>query len=301
MRLTFWKTMPLVSLAVLGPLFLIAGNDIWQDFARWAVTQQRAFQNDMASGIQAIRAGNTGAWATLLVATGLYGFVHALGPGHGKFVIGGIGLGTQVSATRLTTVALASSLAQSIWAIILVYGGFFLLQASAAQFTDVADTYLAPASYLAAAAVGLVLVLRAIKAFRARTSARAHTDQMHSACGCRGHGPSADDVTRMTSLRGALLVVASIAIRPCTGALFLLVIAWQTGIVAAGAAAVIVMGLGTAATTILVAISSIFARNVVSASSRNLGVLTLAAPSLQLLSGLGIVWFALALLGNSNL
>lgn len=301
MRLTFWKTIPLVSLAVLGPLFLIAGNDIWQDFARWAVTQQRAFQNDMASGIQAIRAGNTGAWATLLVATGLYGFVHALGPGHGKFVIGGIGLGTQVSATRLTTVALASSLAQSIWAIILVYGGFFLLQASAAQFTDVADIYLAPASYLAAAAVGLVLVLRAIKAFRARTSARAHTHHMHSACGCRGHGPSADDVTRMTSLRGALLVVASIAIRPCTGALFLLVIAWQTGIVAAGAAAVIVMGLGTAATTILVAISSIFARNVVSASSRNLGVLTLAAPSLQLLSGLGIVWFALALLGNSNL
>ncbi|MEL6171062.1 MAG: hypothetical protein AAFR02_03480, partial [Pseudomonadota bacterium] len=169
-----------------------------------------------------------------------------------------------------------------------------------AQFTDVTDRYLAPASYLAIAAVGLLLVLRGLKAFRARTSARAHTHHTHSACGCGGHGPSADDVQRMTSFRGALLVVASIAIRPCTGALFLLVIAWQTGIVSAGAAAVIVMGLGTAATTILVAISSIFARSVLGASSRNLGILTLAAPSLQLFSGLGIIWFALVLLGNSN-
>lgn len=301
MRLTLWKTISLVALAMLAVLLLIAGNDLWQDLARWAVAQQRAFQNDMASAIQAIRAGNTGAWVALLVATGLYGFVHALGPGHGKFVIGGIGLGTQVSTARLATVALASSLAQSIWAIVLVYGGFFLLQASAAQFTDVADRYLAPASYLAIAVVGLVLALRGVKAFRARASARAHTHHTHSACGCGGHGPSADDLTKMRSLRGALLVVASIAIRPCTGALFLLVIAWQTDIAAAGAAAVLVMGLGTAATTISVAISSVFARTVVSASSRNLGVLALAAPSLQLFSGLGIVWFALILLRNSNL
>ncbi|MEM1040974.1 MAG: hypothetical protein AAGI12_16055 [Pseudomonadota bacterium] len=300
MRLTLWNTISLVSLAVLAALFLIAGNDFWQDLARWAVAQQRAFQNDMASAIHAIRAGNTGAWVALLVATGLYGFVHALGPGHGKFVIGGIGLGTQVSAARLAMVALTSSLAQSIWAIILVYGGFYLLQASAAHFTDVADSYLAPASYLAIATVGLLLVLRGVKAIRVRTSAPTHNHHCETACGCGGHGPSANDVTRMASLRGAVLVAASIAVRPCTGALFLLVIAWQTGIVAAGATAVIAMGIGTAATTILVALSSIFARSVVSASSRNVGVQTLAAPSLQLLSGLGIVWFALALLGNSN-
>ncbi len=301
MHLTFWNTLSLVSLAALATLFLMSGNDLWQDFAFWAMSQQREFQTDMASAIHAIRVGNSGAWAALLVAAGLYGFVHALGPGHGKFLIGGIGLGTQVSTMRLATIALASSVAQSIWAIVLVYGGFFLLQASAARFTDLADTYLAPASYLAIAAVGLVLLLRGIKAFRTRASAPAHTHQAHSSCGCGRHGPSADDVQRIMSLRGALLVVASIAIRPCTGALFLLVITWQTGIAAAGAAAVIVMGLGTAATTILVAMSSIFARSVISASSRSFGVLTLAAPSLQFLSGLFIVWFALVLLGNSNL
>ncbi|WP_420586855.1 nickel/cobalt transporter [Ruegeria sp.] len=289
-----------MSLVLLTVFLLIAGNDLWQDFARWAGTQQRAFQNEMASAIRSIQAGNPGAWVALLAATGLYGFVHALGPGHGKFVIGGIGLGTKVSARRLATVALTSSLAQSIWAILLVYGGFFLFQASAAQFTDVADTYLAPASYLAVTAVGLILVVRSVKALRARTLRPMHTHHTHASCGCRGHGPSAHDVTRMTSLRGALLVVASIAIRSCTGALFLLVIAWQTGIATAGAIAVIVMGVGTATTTILIAISSVFARGVVGLSSRNLGGMTLAAPSLQLLSGLVVFGFALALLGTDT-
>lgn len=77
-------------------------------------------------------------------AAGAYGIVHAVGPGHGKYLVGGVGLGTSVPAVRLLAVALASSLAQALWAIVLVYGGFQLLSLSAQRMTSLAEDVLAP-------------------------------------------------------------------------------------------------------------------------------------------------------------
>ncbi|MEO9576138.1 MAG: hypothetical protein ABJ263_00215 [Tateyamaria sp.] len=126
--------------------------------ALWAMEAQRGFQNQMAGAIRALKAGEVGAYAALLSATAAYGFVHALGPGHGKYLVGGVGLGTSVSARKLIGLATASSLAQSLWAIVLVFGGFSLVEVSARQLTVLAEEYLAPISYLAIAGVGLLLV-----------------------------------------------------------------------------------------------------------------------------------------------
>lgn len=91
-------------------------------------------------------------------------------------------------------------------------------------------------------------------------------------------------------------MVASIAIRPCTGAIFLLVIAWQMDIQLAGAAAVVVMGLGTAGLTSLVALSSIAARQITFASAGGMGAVAVALPTLQVFAGALIVWISLILL-----
>lgn len=260
----------------------------------WAVEQQRAFQNQMASAIRALKSGDPGAYLALLAAAGAYGFVHALGPGHGKYLVGGVGLGTSVSASRLLGIAAASSLAQALWAILLVYGGFFLIEATARQMTSVAEDILAPASYLAIAGVGVAIVWRGARAL-AKTAPSGH-QHAHGACGCHSHGPTQDEVSRIGSLREAVLLVASIAIRPCTGAIFLLVIAWQMDIKAAGAGAVVVMGLGTAALTSLVAISSIAARGIAFASSSPVGRLHVTLPALQIFAGIMIALVSLTLL-----
>ncbi|MEM9782662.1 MAG: hypothetical protein AAF899_09320 [Pseudomonadota bacterium] len=297
-------------------LAVSAGQGSYDAFVAWAYAQQRVFQNEMASAIGALQHGKPGAWMALLGAAGAYGFVHAVGPGHGKYLIGGVGLGSRVPVSRLLVVSLASSLAQALWAILLVYGGFYLLQVSARQLTTLSEAYLAPASYLAVAGIGLLLAYRGarglhrwIRASRAADHpSSGHRDQPDDAhhhhygggavtCGCGGHhGPRVDDVAAITSLRDAVVLVASIAVRPCTGAIFLLVIAWQLDIKGPGAAAVIAMGLGTALLIGTVAISSVAARGLVHAYGSRSGILPMAAPSLQLVSGLAITWFSIALL-----
>ncbi|MEM0946177.1 MAG: hypothetical protein AAGK37_02135 [Pseudomonadota bacterium] len=257
----------------------------------WIVEQQRAFQNQMAAAIRALRTGDPGAYAALLAAAGAYGFVHAAGPGHGKYLIGGVGLGTSISILRLVAVAAASSLAQTAFAILLVYGGLYLFEVSATRLTGLAENYLAPTSYLAIGLVGLVLVWRGARPLLRRPHAGNHhghhREHHHGAgtCGCHAHGPSRDDVAKLRSFRDSVALIMSVAIRPCTGAIFLLIIAWQMDIRGAGIAAVVVMGLGTAALTGLVACSSVVARGVLLASAAGSQTLPRLASTFQMLIG----------------
>ncbi len=63
-----------------------------------------------------------------------------------------------------------------------------------------------------------------------------HHDPHHvhdASCG-HAHGPTLDEVARLRGWRDALALIAGIAIRPCTGALFVLILTWQMGIAAMG-------------------------------------------------------------------
>ena len=269
----------------------------------WAIDLQRSFQKQMAGAVRALKSGDPGAYAALLGAAGAYGFFHALGPGHGKYLIGGLGLGTSISPVRLVGLATASSVAQALWAVILVFGGFFLVEANARQLTDLAENVLAPASYTAIAFIGLFVIWRGISALPKTSVATRHAhnhDHDHHSCSCHSHGPTPEEAAKVKSLRDAMVLVLSIAARPCTGAIFLLVIAWQMELKTAGIAAVLVMGLGTAALTSLVALSSTAARRLASASAEPLfNGLAVALPVLQIFAGALVVLISLSLLGLS--
>ncbi len=291
-----------VLLVVVITAVLVDGNSVMA----WAVAQQRAFQNEMAQAVRSLQMGAPGAWTALLLACGAYGFVHALGPGHGKYLLGGVALGSTARLGPLLGLSVISSLAQALWAITLVYGGFTLLDLSVQSMTSLAEDILAPLSYLAIATVGAILIRRGIRLLRPAPLPQAelaHADPPSEVCATCGHahGPTAEQVSGLTSWRDAAALVFSIAVRPCTGAIFLLVIAWQMDIRWAGAAGALAMGLGTALLTASVSASGFAARGLALAGSTRLGAAATILPALHIAAGILIIWGSLTLLGLSRL
>lgn len=250
--------------------------------SRWAAEGQREVQQSMAQYLRGLKRAETGAFAGLMGLCFAYGFFHAAGPGHGKLVIGGYGVAAKVSALRLSLLALGSSLAQACTAVALVGAGFLLFGWGRAQMGVAADQWLAPLSTGAIALVGLWLAWRGIKALR-----RKPTEDVCSSCG-HAHGPTPQQAAEVHSLRDGLAVIGAVALRPCTGALFLLIITWSMGIFAAGIAGALVMGLGTASVTVLVALASVSLRSSILTWISSSGQIFTASMVLQIIIGLGI-------------
>lgn len=263
----------------------------------WAAQQQRVFQNAMAVSLRAIRAGDGVALGSLCGLTFAYGFVHAIGPGHGKVLLGGAALSSQATLRRMAILTLISSLAQSLTAIIIVVGGAMLLSLSSADAVYLTEQWLAPMSYGAIALIGLYLSIRAGRQFLRLGQAANHNGDRDEICGCgHKHGPNIQQVDGLRNGREMAMLVASIAIRPCTGALFLLVIAWRFQILPAGVLATFTMGLGTAAFNVLIAGSGVGLRDFFSTASRSTRRLYYLPATVQLVGGLVIIILSVGML-----
>lgn len=115
-------------------------------------------------------------------------------------------------------------------------------------------------------------------------------------CGCgHRHGPTLDETDAIATWRDAAMLIASIGLRPCTGAVFVLAAAWRMDLVLAGAAAAVAMAVGTGLVVSSVAVSAASARGATlfAAGRRHAG---LAAPVLQLVAGSAIILVGIALL-----
>lgn len=282
-------------------VLVIAAAALWawqsgafDQLAAWAASEQRAFQNQIARTLRGIRAGDAGAVGLLLTLCFSYGFFHAIGPGHGKVVIGGYGLGRQVPWKRLSLISLASSLAQAVTAIAVVYAGIWIFQLGREALVGVTENYMAPLSYAAIGLIGLWLVWRGLR--RLRTGANHdhthhhdhdHDHDGHGTCNTCGHshGPTVEQASNTNTLREALVLIGGIALRPCTGALFVLIITWQMGIALAGIAGAFAMALGTATVTIAVGLAAVGVRGSMIESLSGSRLTTTVIPLIEIIAG----------------
>lgn len=271
---------------VLGAVYLGGADRVIET---WALDGQREAQGAMARALRALRAGDPAALAGFLAVCFAYGFFHAAGPGHGKLLIGGYGAARAVGAIRLSAVALISSLAQGATAVALVAAGLWLWGLGRDQMTDLADRLFAPLSFAAIAAVGLWLVARGTAALwgqaRARPQAHDHVpDGLCTTCG-HAHGPDPAALAHVTGWRDMAVLIGAVAIRPCTGALFVLIVTAQMGIFAIGVAGTFAMALGTASVTVAVALAAVTLRRGVVSGLPGGAALARAQPVIEIAVG----------------
>ncbi|MDA7420683.1 nickel/cobalt transporter [Tritonibacter multivorans] len=353
-----------VVLALVGAAgVVLAACGLWlwafgglADLRIWAADGQRAAQNAMAGALRGLRAGHPGAIWSLCAVTFAYGLFHAVGPGHGKVVLGGYGLSRRVALRRLALLSLLASLAQATTAVVLVLAGAWVLGWGRADMTDTAEGLLAPVSYGAMALLGIYLALRGLRrGWRLLTPGRAvsaapvpdrprpqagmaglarqqmqaatgadmssadtsspgflavgrgagcvdHSSEICPDCGHR-HAPSLEEVARLTSWREALVLIAAIAVRPCTGAVFVLLLTWRMGVLYAGVLGAFSMGLGTALVTMAVAMGAAGVQRGVAGLPGAMQQGRWIAAGLELFAGalvavicLGLLWSQLAVL-----
>lgn len=229
-------------------------------FGQVAVWQSH-FYRQLTGAVRAWQADGGAAW-TLIGLSFAYGVFHALGPGHGKAVISSYVVANRQTARNGALLALASALIQALVAIAMVAVLALVFNATAATMNQ-ATRWLELASY------GLVTLLGAwlvwIKAVRpllrrrreAHASADAHHHQHHhhhhhhhdDDCGCgHAHVPAPDQVAGELNWRRAVSAILAVGLRPCSGALIVLVFALSQGFFLAGVASALAMGLGTGLT-----------------------------------------------------
>lgn len=303
-----------VALA-LALVWLSGGLDV---LARLAADAQRAMQAPLAGAVRAVQAGQPAAWAGLLAVCFGYGLVHAAGPGHGKFVIGGYGVARRLPLARLAGVALAASLAQAAVAVALVYAGVLALGWTRERMVGFAEGALTTVSWAAVGALGLWLIWRGLRGVLRQSAGVAnergsgtegHAHPAHDVghphghhhdhgpdCGCgHAHAPDVAEVAALTGWRDTLALIAAVAIRPCSGALFLLILTFQMGIGAAGVAGAFAMGFGVAAVTVGVAVLAVWSREGV-LSGLGQARLWRLLPVVELAGGALIAAFALGMI-----
>lgn len=270
---------------------------------------QADFYQGLTSALRAVSESSGALWG-LLGLSFAYGVAHAAGPGHGKVVIGSYMLASGGTARRGALLALGAAMLQATIAVALVgllAGLFGLSQAVLSSTTITLERF----GYALIVMLGLYLLATIVRRFfRATVSHRdahhnhhhVHPDPHHvhdDQCGCgHAHMPDADAVAQSRGVGQTLALIVGAGLRPCTGALLVLVLALSQGLFWAGSLAAYAMGVGTAVT---VGVLAVFAGGLSRffRSTDSNGVLRYAPMVLGLLGSFAIVGFGALLLAAS--
>ncbi len=277
---------------------------IWDRAAAWVWSKQREFHRALTREVRELRGSDGVGWALVLMSF-LYGVLHAAGPGHGKAVLTTYLLTHKHRLNRGVAMGAIAALLQGVTALLLVYGliGF---AGWLPRETETASLWAARASFGLLTIVGLYLLARASASFfngvrqwrhDAHHDHAAHTQD--EGCGCK-HVPSMAEIETAGSRRAMTGVVLAVGLRPCSGAVLVLILAAVMGLAWHGAFAVLAMSLGTAITIITLAILATKAREWAGAVIAHRSPLwALASGGVGVLGGGLLLLFGLLLLSTS--
>ncbi len=263
------------SLGIGRPEQVIEPEGFFASFLFWVQEQQHAFYRLMTDALKLIRNGESGFW-WLTGLSFIYGVLHAVGPGHGKAVISSYMLANETQLRRGVLLSFCSAMLQAtvavtaIAALVLLLRGLGLKQGTLTFYLEVA-------SYAAVTVLGLWLFGRKLMTLFAGTTRSSahdhacngdhdskHNDHDHGVCPSCGHAhiPAPEQIGgKNFTTREAWSAILAVGLRPCSGALIVLIFAFLNGLYAAGIASAYAMAIGTGITVAIIAAVAVMAKN----------------------------------------
>jgi nickel/cobalt transporter (NicO) family protein len=251
----------------------------------WLLARQALFYRALSGLIRAAKTDGSAYWGLMGVSFA-YGIFHAAGPGHGKAVISSYLLANEETWRRGVALSFASALLQALTAVVLVAVAALLIGATAKMMGDTVRV-IEVVSYALIVLLGARLFwvkgrgfLQALHAVRSG-SHHAHPRHEHSydehvhpahhhphdhdeeasmLPWGHAHGPEPEDLAGPGGWHRGLSAIVAVGLRPCSGAILVLVFALAQGLFWAGIASTFVMGLGTAITVAAIAALAVAAK-----------------------------------------
>ncbi len=267
-------------------------------FIGWILTKQALFYRALSGLIRAAKTDGSAYWGLMGVSF-VYGIFHAAGPGHGKAVISSYLVANEETWRRGIALSFASALLQALIAVVVVAVAAIVIGATAKMMGDTvrvveivgyALIVLLGARLLWVKGRGFLHALHKVRA--APEPATAPLSESH-ACHDHGHahhhhdepahphahahdddgdddvlpwghahGPDPEELAGPGGWRRGLSAIVAVGLRPCSGAIIVLVFALAQGLFWAGVASTFVMGLGTAITVAAIATLAVAAKAV---------------------------------------
>ncbi|MCG8709454.1 nickel/cobalt transporter [Brenneria sp. 4F2] len=280
-----WPLGVLIFLLGLGAYWAVG---YWPQIVLQSAVWQKSLHQQMSMLLQMVDARPHRAGATLMMFSLVYGVLHAVGPGHGKVIIMTY-LATHPSKLKSSLkLTFAAAVVQGVMAVLLVTVVLVFLQLSSRTLHN-GSFLMEKGSFILIAGLGALLCYRALKRlignlfwrrkplilrltplarYDARLSAPRLTmranDEPHEACGCgHRHLPSPQALSQDGNWRTRLMIVLAMGMRPCSGAILVLLFSKVVGVFLWGIASALVMALGTALTISMLAVLVFYCRRTI--------------------------------------
>lgn len=245
---------------------------------------QKVFNTELSGSLNALSDHQNKAGLTLVFISFLYGVFHAVGPGHGKFILTSY---LSLEKTRLNQamkITFASALVQGLVAVSLVTVIVVIFTLSR-QYFNLTLKWVERGSFTIMILLGLYWCYQVFKQMKKASKPKIksirfsqqpmlqkipqkrplvqHTHHVHDEhCGCgHKHLPTSNEMQKAKDWKTQLMLILSIGVRPCSGAILVLFLSYTLDLYFWGVISALVMAIGTGFTLSLFAYLVIVARN----------------------------------------
>ncbi len=228
-----------------------------QEIVGRALVLQNRLNSELRGQLRLVKEGSSWRPAIAIVLISfLYGVFHAVGPGHGKVVVGSYFLTRRARLLHGFAMSGAAALVQALSAVLLVSLLAAMLEMGSGRLLSYAAT-LETVSYGVITGLGLWMAWGTVTR-RVCCDHADEPDHDHRGHGDEHvHGPDCHHPPPRAELSKALLTGAAVGLRPCSGAILVLLFTLANAIYPIGIVATFAMGLGVAITVSVVSLASL--------------------------------------------